>query len=113
MVLVTSTKKSKWVIPKGIVEDGLAPADSALKEALEEAGVVGKVTPQPAGVYSYKKWGGTCTVEVFPMLIEEVLESWPESHIRERTFVTPEEACRLLNDRELTGIIERYFRIGG
>ncbi len=111
IVLVTSTKKSRWVIPKGIVEDGMTSADSACKEGLEEAGVVGRVAGEPAGTYCYKKWGATCTVEVFPLLIEEVLATWPESFIRERIFVSPEEACRLLKEEELKEIIRRHFRV--
>ncbi len=109
IALVTSTKKSRWVIPKGIVENGMDPADSAAKEAFEEAGVVGKVGREAAGTYSYEKWGGTCVVEVFPLRIEDALDAWPESSVRDRRFVLPEEACRLLREPALKAIIRRMF----
>jgi phosphohistidine phosphatase len=43
VLLITSRKGTRWVLPKGVVEPGLSPATSAAKEALEEAGVRGTV----------------------------------------------------------------------
>ena len=50
IVLITSRRKKRWIIPKGVIELGLAPEDSAAKEALEEAGVVGSVSPRELGM---------------------------------------------------------------
>jgi 8-oxo-dGTP pyrophosphatase MutT (NUDIX family) len=109
IVLVTSTKKSRWVIPKGVVEAGMHPADSAVKEAFEEAGVSGQVARPAVGRYTYPKWGGTCSVDVFALVIKEVVDRWPESSVRDRRFVLPEEACRLLREPALKAIIRRMF----
>ena len=43
ILLVTSRNKNKWVIPKGIIEENLSALESAEKEALEEAGITGKI----------------------------------------------------------------------
>jgi phosphohistidine phosphatase len=109
IVLITSWSGKHWIIPKGIVEEGMHPADSAAKEALEEAGVLGQVESQPLGSYQYQKWGGTCTVKVFRFKIEEILDAWAESSVRQRRFVSPEEAVTILREPELKEMIERFF----
>ena len=99
-LLVTSRGKQRWVLPKGVVEPELSAVDSATKEAWEEAGVEGIVSPSALGSYTYEKWGGLCTVQVFPMLVKEVLDSWPES-TRERRWFEPEEAARRVDEPQL------------
>jgi phosphohistidine phosphatase len=49
VLLVTSRKGTRWVLPKGVVEPDLSPAASAAKEALEEAGVRGPIDDEPLG----------------------------------------------------------------
>ena len=80
ILMITSRKKKRWVLPKGIVEPELSPPDSAAKEALEEAGIEGAVSPDSIGTYRYDKWGGTCTVDVFTMEVEAILDVWLESY---------------------------------
>jgi phosphohistidine phosphatase len=55
VLLVTSRKGKRWVLPKGVVEPDLTPAVSAEKEAMEEAGVRGAVDDEPLGTYEYRK----------------------------------------------------------
>ena len=38
VLLITSVKRKRWIIPKGYVEFNLSPFESAKKEAFEEAG---------------------------------------------------------------------------
>ena len=73
ILIISSSKKKHWVVPKGIKEPGLSPQESAAEEALEEAGVEGKVGHKMIGSYVYDKWGATCTVEVFPMKVTKVI----------------------------------------
>ena len=65
VLLVTSHRRRRWVVPKGLLEPGLTPAESALNEAREEAGVLAEDPAGPIGRYEYKKWGGVCDVEVY------------------------------------------------
>jgi len=102
-VLIISSRKGKhWVLPKGVKEPDLSLRESAAKEAWEEAGVKGEVGDQPLGRYRYRKWGGICRVEVFPMEVTEMAaeESWEESH-RDRRWVKPAAAAKLLKEPEL------------
>ena len=51
-LLVRSRAGNRWTFPKGTVEPSDAsPADAAMREALEEAGVTGTVDPVPLGTY--------------------------------------------------------------
>jgi 8-oxo-dGTP pyrophosphatase MutT (NUDIX family) len=107
VVLVTSRKKKKWIIPKGIVERDMTPADSAAKEALEEAGVRGVVAEKAVGSYQREKWGGTCNIEVFPMEVTEILERWQEQGARERVLASIDTVDDLVDDASLKSIIRK------
>ena len=49
ILVITSRRKRRWVVPKGVKEPDLSPQDSAAKEALEEAGIEGDVFPAAIG----------------------------------------------------------------
>ena len=107
IMVILSSKKKHWVVPKGIKEPGLTPQESAAEEALEEAGVEGVVGADALGSYVYEKWGAATTCHVYPMEVvrELALEEWEESH-RDRSWVTPEQAVAQLRQPELGPMIE-------
>ena len=109
VLLVTSRKGTRWVIPKGAVEPDLTPTVSAEKEAMEEAGVRGVTGAEPLGTYEYRKWGGTCTVQVFAMEVEDEVPAWPESGMRRRAWLTVEEARRRVDEAGLKQIFDRFI----
>lgn len=104
VALVTSRRRKRWVVPKGLVEPGLTPAASALQEALEEAGLVGRIVGGRLGTYTYSKWGGTCVVEVFAMAVERALDRWQED-FRSRVWLRPDAAATRLREPELRRIV--------
>lgn len=106
ILLITSRRRKRWVIPKGIIESDLSPQESAQKEAFEEAGISGKIINKTLGKYTYKKWGGTCTVQVFLLEVEEILEDWPEAFFRTREWISVEEASKRVAEKELKKIIQ-------
>ncbi len=97
ILLISSSKNNHYVVPKGIKEPGLSPRESAEQEALEEAGIKGKVAVSPIGVYAYKKWEATCTVTVYPMEVTCMIDEkhWEEKH-RGREWVSPQIAAQKL-----------------
>ena len=109
IVLITSRKSERWIIPKGYVEKGLSPAESAAKEAFEEAGLIGVVHHKEAGQYRYRKFGKSFSVQVYPLFIETMLDEWDEMHDRRRKLVTPAEAIEMVCHNELRQIIEDFF----
>ncbi len=106
VLMITSRKRKRWVLPKGVKELDLSPQDSAAKEAFEEAGIEGLVSEGPIGSYQYDKWGGTCTVEVFTMNVQKVLDEWEESY-RDREWVSLAEAMGRVSEPELKRILQR------
>jgi 8-oxo-dGTP pyrophosphatase MutT (NUDIX family) len=109
VVLVTSRSSGHWIIPKGYVEKGMTPAESAAKEAWEEAGITGKVQLDEIGTYHYRRSSGIYAVKVFPLEVESLLDQWQEMHVRQRKLVTPAEALELIFHDELRTIVAEYF----
>lgn len=106
VLIVSSSKKKHWVIPKGIHDPGLTAQESAAKEALEEAGVQGTVAQKEIGHYSYPKWDAVCQVKVYPMKVEHVLDEvdWEERH-RGRRWVSPKQAMKMLENNDAKRIV--------
>ncbi len=101
VLLITSRRRGRWIIPKGVIEPGTSAAESACQEAYEEAGVRGKVSPTQIGEYQYDKWGGVCTVKVFTMEVQQVLETWPESGSRRRRWMMVVLAAQSVEELQL------------
>jgi 8-oxo-dGTP pyrophosphatase MutT (NUDIX family) len=96
VVLITAKSSGDWIIPKGVIERDMTPAESAAMEALTEAGVRGIVSEKLVSEYEYQKWGGTCHVQVFAMEVTEVLSTWEEENSRNRRIVEAAEAVSLV-----------------
>ena len=114
ILLVTSLNSKRWILPKGWLEPDLTPADNAAREAFEEAGVTGKVSPQPIGAYHYlkeKKDGGgvPCSVDVFVLAVTKQLDDWPEKNVRELAWVPVEQAAAQISEPGLRQVL-RDFR---
>lgn len=115
IVLVTSLDTQRWVLPKGHLENGLTPQDSAALEAFEEAGVEGKVSDRRIGTYDYikieKKGGGPRRVSVFPMAVSKIRRSWPEKAMRRRKWMTIDDAIKAVDEKKLKKLLARFGKI--
>ncbi len=111
VLLITSRRRKRWIIPKGIVEPDLLPAESAAKEALEEAGVTGILHPDEIGEYTYEKWGGVCRVKVFLLQVTKVLDSWEESFLRDRRWLSLSDAIELIEEPDLKKILRSTSKL--
>ena len=106
LMLVSSTSKKRWTIPKGVKERHLTPRHSAAKEALEEAGITGRLSKSSLGSYRYRKWGGTCTVKVYAMEVKKVHKYWQED-FRNREWISQREAMRRIENKHLQRMVKR------
>ena len=106
LLLITSRHRKRWIFPKGIVDYGFSPQESAENEAYEEAGIKGNIDPRKIGEYQFLKWGGQVTVEVFLFKVTEEHDSWPESSFRQRKWVSVEEAEQLVDLEGLREILQ-------
>jgi len=110
-ILLVTNSVGGWIIPKGHIEDGMTPGESACKEALEEAGVVGELDGagrDEIGSYGYEKGGRVFVVRLFAMRVTRVLNSWPEMHERERAWVSVDEAIRRVEFGGLRDVFDRF-----
>ncbi|MBR9884127.1 MAG: NUDIX domain-containing protein [Oceanospirillales bacterium] len=107
MLLITSSSGRWWGVPKGIVEPGLSEQDSAAKEAMEEAGVLGDVHPTRMGHYLHEKWGATCDVSVYAMRVDSILpeSEWDEDH-RIRRWTTTDQSIDSIKSTGLKTIVQ-------
>ena len=113
ILLVTSRETQRWVIPKGWPMKGKAPYAAAAREALEEAGVVGKIGREAIGVYHYVKRlkNGApldCVVDVFPLQVARQRKRWPEQGQRTGHWFSVAEAAEAVDEPELQDIILRF-----
>lgn len=106
ILIIRSSQGKHWVIPKGIADPGHTLQESALKEAREEAGVEGEVSGDTLGSYRYLKWGATCTVTVYPMVVTRELrdEEWDERH-RGRQWISPSSVAAKLKQAEIGSMV--------
>jgi 8-oxo-dGTP pyrophosphatase MutT (NUDIX family) len=105
ILLITSIRKKKWIIPKGYVEFNLSHFESAKKEAFEEAGVYGENETIELGTFKVHKSIGTCIIQVFSMEVTRILEDYPDREKRKRKWFSIEEAARNVEIPELKQMI--------
>jgi 8-oxo-dGTP pyrophosphatase MutT (NUDIX family) len=113
LLLITSRETRRWVIPKGWPIKGKSSAKSAAREAFEEAGVLGKVSPSPIGVYAYDKRlksGRTqrVRVTVFALEVEQEADAYPEAAQREKLWAAPDAAARAVDEPELMALLATF-----
>jgi phosphohistidine phosphatase len=106
-ILLIKSRDGKWIIPKGIIENGSTPQESARREAIEEAGVNGKVENKLLGEYKYEKWGGVCNVKVFALKVEEEYEKWEEDYFRIRKWFFIDEAINIVSNNRITELLKK------
>lgn len=109
VLLITTIKKKRWLIPKGYVEFNLTPFESAKKEAYEEAGVIGSNETVELGSITIKKTSGDQNIKIFSMEVIEELKDYPEKHLRKRKWLHPKEAAEKV---ELPGLSKIILNFG-
>lgn len=110
LLLVTSRRTRRWIIPKGWPMKGRTGPEAAAQEAWEEGGVRGVIAGTPLGIFGYVKHYAdapdrTCSVKVFALAVAEVDDVWPEMAQRERRWMTPADAAAAVDEPELKALI--------
>jgi 8-oxo-dGTP pyrophosphatase MutT (NUDIX family) len=113
VLLVTSRKRSKWVLPKGRNKPGQLPHRSAAREAFEEGGVLGTISAIPIGIYRQMKTSSAgdaklISVHAFPMLVSQENLSWPEMQHRQRRWMTIASAIKAVKNSELKALLANF-----
>lgn len=110
ILLVTSRRTKRWIVPKGWPMEGKTPEESALQEAWEEAGVRGKVVGDCLGAYSYAKEvdGFSCLAMLYPVEVKSLSKKYPEAKERKRRWVGRKKGARLVAEPELARMIREF-----
>ena len=113
VLLVTSRRTRRWIVPKGWPVEGMPASACAALEALEEAGVKGEVQKTPLGHYRYVKHHKSrasepCKVEVYALRVTEQRKSWAEGEERERRWYSPAEAASAVAEPLLQHLILEF-----
>ena len=111
VLLIGRGKGRRWGIPKGKAEAGLLLPDNAAKEAFEEAGLFGTISPHAAGRFRTIKRvrGDNVFIEVWVYLLEVsgVASDWPEKRHRRTKWVSCHKAADMLQEPLLKELCAR------
>ena len=119
VLLVTSRRTRRWIIPKGWPIKGMTPARAAAREAYEEAGVRGRVAGRAIGRYVYEKRledrgvSIHCEVRVFLLAVTGQSKNWPESKERTARWFSAANAIAVIADDGLRDLILRLEALKG
>ncbi|WP_237358660.1 MULTISPECIES: NUDIX hydrolase [Rhizobium] len=110
VLVVTSRESGRWIIPKGWPIEGKKDYQVAAQEALEEAGIRGKVKKKPFGYFTYLKKLDTgrqvpCIVQVHLLKVDGTETDFRENGQRRREWVSCYEAARRVQEPELKGLL--------
>ena len=113
VLLITSRSRKRWIMPKGWPEADMSAADNAAREAFEEAGVTGKINPEPVGSYHYlkeKKDGGgvPCQVDVYALAVTGQMEDWPEKAMRSYAWLPVDQAVTVVAEPGLRDVLKIF-----
>lgn len=116
VLLVTSRDTGRFVIPKGWPMRNIGNSKAAAREAYEEAGIGGKISPLPIGSYEYNKIFGPgfalrCRVMVYSMQVAKILTKWPEKSERKRHWMSLDDAAASVHEPELRKLIEEFVPV--
>lgn len=111
VLLITSRERGRWILPKGWPVKGLSYSQAAAREAEEEAGVIGTVSPEPLGHFDYQKrmskgYEVRCSVLVYPLHVIEHRLDWKERNDRQMRWCTLSEAASQVDDSGLGHLLQ-------
>jgi 8-oxo-dGTP pyrophosphatase MutT (NUDIX family) len=109
VLLVGSLRNGRWGVPKGHLDPGETSSVAALREAFEEAGVVGEIDPEVFGSFSYQKDSTPHRYHVAVHLLEVsgIATDFPEKTIRRQKWFPIEVAIRDVSQSGLRALLKR------
>ncbi len=112
VLMVTSRRSGRWVLPKGHIEEGQTPCEAVSIEAFEEAGLKGHVAETKIGSYSYQKSDRSDVagykVAVYPMEVSDIEDDWPEKTQRQRAWMDFDTAANSVAEPALKTLLSDF-----
>ncbi|XP_058092864.1 nudix hydrolase 12, mitochondrial-like [Magnolia sinica] len=118
VLMISSPNRLDLVFPKGGWEDDESVGEAACREALEEAGVRGRLDENALGVWQFRSKSkqnchgmeGYCKGYMFALEVTEELEFWPEKSSHERRWLNVGEAFELCRYEWMRRALEAFLR---
>ncbi|WP_296427951.1 NUDIX hydrolase [Yoonia sp.] len=113
-VLLVTSSRGRWILPKGWPIDGLTAAEAAMQEAWEEAGVrAGTVADTALGSFRSDKQFDNgavvpCETQVFAIAVTEVVDDYPEADRRDRIWVSRAQAAAMVDEPGLKPLLAGF-----
>lgn len=110
-LMITSRRSANWVFPKGSPIDGLTAQETVAQEAWEEAGIRGQIASEAVGNYVHTKNNkaeSLVRVHLFPMLVTEQADDWPEEDERFRHWALLPQVRRLMASRAAAKVAAEF-----
>ena len=113
VLLVTTRRSGRWIVPKGRPIKGCTPARTAKIEALEEAGVSGAISRKSIGSFEWKSRFAKRNVrpsriEVYPLAVRKEHDSWKDKAHRSRRWLSIAEAARTVHPEEFGDLLQAF-----
>ncbi|WP_460086474.1 NUDIX hydrolase [Roseibium sp. LAB1] len=113
ILLVSTRDTGRFILPKGWPEKDKPAFETALIEAYEEAGIVGKADPRAIG--SFRSFKGLADglkirtkVVVFKIRFEKQLKEFPELGQRKRVWLPLSKAIEAADEPALRRFLRRH-----
>lgn len=115
LVLIMTSTSGRWIFPKGWLMEGKSEAETALQEAFEEAGVVGKIDEENIGHYRTEKHYDDrdsipVEVSVHSILVAEQATDYPEAGERDIAWLSVDAATSKLGEPALGEILKDWYK---
>ena len=110
LLLITSRKAGRWIIPKGWPIDGSSPSTPPPERPMRKRGSAASSAKRRSACTSTgsgRRRGRrvSCRVKVFPLRVKRQRRKWPERHQRKTKWVSLREAVSLVAEKELRALI--------
>ncbi|XP_052180900.1 nudix hydrolase 18, mitochondrial-like [Diospyros lotus] len=111
VLLISSQKGQSFFFPKGGWEIDESMEEAASRETQEEAGVIGFVECQ-LGKWRFQSKSQNTIHEgyMFPMRVTKELDSWPEKNVRQRIWMSVDEAREVCAHPWMKKALDEFVR---
>ncbi|MBL4811001.1 MAG: NUDIX hydrolase [Rhodobacteraceae bacterium] len=113
-VLLVTSSRGRWILPKGWPIDGKTNREAAMVEAWEEAGVKrGRITRKAVGSFVSTKTTRDgeimpCELKVFAVEVSKIVTDYPEAEQRDRKWVSLSKAAKMVTEDGLRDILGEF-----
>ena len=112
VLFVTSQTRGRWILPKGRLKPNESHEEGCKREAMEEAGVIGKVLNDfPITLLITKSVEGTLEkvpVTYYPFVVQEQFDEWPEKQKRDRHWALLSDVTKVASREDYLSLLKLF-----